>query len=99
MEIVVKRFDQLTLDELYEIIKIRVGVFVVEQNCAYQDLDDVDKNAYHVYIKEDDKIYQKAKKNEIEELFTKYYNDALLYTLSLTKNSKLAEEIVSTSFF
>ena len=39
------------------------------------------------------------KKNEIEELFTKYYNDALLYTLSLTKNSKLAEEIVSTSFF
>ncbi len=39
------------------------------------------------------------KTNEIEELFAKYYNDAMLYTLSLTKNSKLAEEIVSNSFF
>ena len=52
MEIIVKHFNQLTLEELYEIIKIRIGVFVVEQNCAYQDLDDADKNAYHVYLKE-----------------------------------------------
>ncbi len=35
----------------------------------------------------------------IEELFSKYYNDALLYTLSLTKNCPLAEEIVSDAFY
>ena len=35
----------------------------------------------------------------IEELFSKYYNDALLYTLSLTKNYPLAEEIVSDAFY
>ena len=35
----------------------------------------------------------------IEELFSKYYNDTLLYTLSLTKNYPLAEEIVSDAFF
>lgn len=35
----------------------------------------------------------------IEELFEKYYNDALLYSLSLTKNKKLAEDIVSDAFF
>ena len=35
----------------------------------------------------------------IEELFRKYYNDALLYTLSLTKNYPFAEEIVSDSFY
>ena len=56
MEIVVKRFEELSLEELYEIIKIRVAVFCLEQNCLYQDLDEKDKNAYHVYIKEDDKI-------------------------------------------
>ena len=39
------------------------------------------------------------KHNEIEKLFTKYYNDALLYTLSLTKNHVIAEDIVSNSFF
>ena len=39
------------------------------------------------------------KRDIIEELFIKYYNDTLLYTLSLTKNYPLAEEIVSDAFF
>ena len=39
------------------------------------------------------------KNDVIEELFSKYYNDALLYTLSLTKNCPLAEEIVSDAFY
>ena len=56
MEKVIKKFEELTVEELYEIIKIRSAVFVVEQNCAYQDLDDVDQEAYHVYLKEDGKI-------------------------------------------
>ena len=56
MEIVVKRFYELTLDELYEILKARAEVFVVEQNCAYQDLDEVDKEAYHVYLREEGRI-------------------------------------------
>ena len=56
MEIYVKQFEELSPEELYEIIKIRVAIFCLEQNCLYQDLDDKDKNAYHVYIKENDKI-------------------------------------------
>ena len=52
METVVKRFDELTVEELYEILKLRSEVFVVEQNCVYQDLDDIDKEAYHVYLKD-----------------------------------------------
>ena len=56
METVIKKFNQLTVEELYEILKLRAEVFVVEQNCAYQDLDDVDKDAYHVYLKEEGKI-------------------------------------------
>ena len=56
METIVKKFDELTVAELYEILKIRAEVFVVEQNCVYQDLDDVDKEAYHVYLKDEEKI-------------------------------------------
>lgn len=56
MEIYIKRFEELSSEELYEINKIRVAIFCLEQNCLYQDLDDKDKNAYHVYIKENDKI-------------------------------------------
>ncbi len=56
MHIYVKRFNELTIDELYEILKVRAEVFVVEQTCPYQDVDGKDKNAYHVWIEEDGKI-------------------------------------------
>jgi ElaA protein len=56
METVIKKFDELTLAELYEILRARAEVFIVEQNCAYQDLDNVDKNAYHVYLKDESGI-------------------------------------------
>ena len=53
MELVIKHFDELSTQELFEIFKLRVSVFVVEQNCPYQEVDDADKNAYHVYLKDD----------------------------------------------
>lgn len=43
-----KQFDQLSINELYEILALRTEVFVVEQNCPYQDLDGKDKKALHV---------------------------------------------------
>ncbi len=56
MEWIVKHFNELTRNELYEILKLRAEVFVVEQNCVYQDVDDVDLDAYHVYCKEEGKM-------------------------------------------
>ena len=56
MEWKLKKYDDLTRDELYEILKLRVEVFVVEQNCPYQDLDDKDKVAYHLFLEHDGSI-------------------------------------------
>ncbi len=56
MELKIKHFSELTVSELYEILKVRQEVFIVEQNCAYVDADGKDKNAYHVFIEEDGKI-------------------------------------------
>ncbi|ACL20478.1 GCN5-related N-acetyltransferase [Desulfitobacterium hafniense DCB-2] len=53
MELIVKRFEELTAEELYEILKIRVAVFVVEQNCPYQEIDGKDKQSFHIYLKDD----------------------------------------------
>jgi ElaA protein len=55
MQIIIKTYNELTVDELYEILKLRSIVFVVEQNCVYQDIDDIDKRSYHIYMKEKDK--------------------------------------------
>ena len=43
-----QNFDDLTKTELYEILRLRETVFVLEQECAYQDLDDLDQHAWHV---------------------------------------------------
>ena len=55
-ELIVKHFNELTTNELYEIIKLRVSVFVVEQNCPYQELDGNDLDAYHLFLKDNDNI-------------------------------------------
>ena len=56
MNLFVKAFDELTTEELFEIYKLRSAVFVVEQQCVYQDIDDLDKVALHLWLEEDGNI-------------------------------------------
>ncbi len=56
MELCVKRFDELTADELYAILGLRAAVFVVEQNCPYLDPDGRDRTAVHVWLEDGDGI-------------------------------------------
>ncbi|WP_150540291.1 GNAT family N-acetyltransferase [Actinobacillus vicugnae] len=52
----VKSFEQLSVFELFEIYKLRVAVFVVEQNCPYQEVDDLDLTAIHLFAKKAEKL-------------------------------------------
>lgn len=56
MEIFVKSFEELNTDELYEILRLRVDVFVVEQACPYPEIDGIDKSAIHVFGKDNGEI-------------------------------------------
>lgn len=51
-----KLFSELTTAELYELLRIRSEVFVVEQDCVYQDLDNDDQSAVHLWMTDGDKI-------------------------------------------
>ena len=51
-----KLFDELSINELYEILQLRAEIFVVEQNCVYNDLDGLDKSAVHQFLKKDGEI-------------------------------------------
>lgn len=44
----IKPFNELSIDELYALLRLRSEVFVVEQNCVYQDIDDKDQKALHL---------------------------------------------------
>lgn len=48
MKISVKKYNELTIENIYSILQLRSEVFVVEQNCVYQDIDKKDQIAYHV---------------------------------------------------
>ncbi|AWX44497.1 UPF0039 protein [Flagellimonas maritima] len=56
MKVCSKTFNELSNTELYDIMRLRSEVFVVEQNCIYQDLDDKDQKALHVFGKKDEKV-------------------------------------------
>jgi len=52
----VKHFSELTAEELYGLLALRSRVFVVEQECVYQDIDGKDTGAYHLYIREGGRV-------------------------------------------
>jgi ElaA protein len=51
-----KTFNQLSSVELYGILQLRSEIFVVEQNCIYQDMDGLDQQSHHLTAVRDEKI-------------------------------------------
>jgi ElaA protein len=56
MNFIIKNFLELNTTELYEILQLRSEVFVVEQDCVYQDIDFKDQKALHVFGYKNNKI-------------------------------------------
>ncbi|WP_034042428.1 GNAT family N-acetyltransferase [Wocania ichthyoenteri] len=56
LEIKVKTFQELTIQELYDSLQLRSEIFVVEQDCVYQDLDGKDQKSLHVLGFKNNKI-------------------------------------------
>ncbi len=74
-ELIVKHFDDLNTKELYEILKTRSEIFVVEQDCVYQDLDDKDQDAIHVFCWNDEgrvagclRVFMKDKEDKVAQI-------------------------------
>ena len=61
MEWIVKKFSELSTEELFEIYQLRVSVFVVEQQCPYQEVDAADRAAYHIWCQDGEGIQAYAR--------------------------------------
>jgi ElaA protein len=48
-----KPWSEVTRDELYEALKLRADVFVIEQRCIYPDLDNIDQKSLHLFVRDD----------------------------------------------
>lgn len=52
----IKRFSELSTNELYKILQERVNIFVVEQNCPYPEIDGKDLESYHLFVEKGDRV-------------------------------------------
>ena len=57
----IRRFQALSVEELYQILKLRSEVFIVEQNCVYLDIDDKDQKALHLFREIDGQLIAYAR--------------------------------------
>lgn len=67
MEFVAKKFDELTNREVYEMLKCRSAIFVVEKEITYLDMDDIDYDALHCFLVEDGKVKAYMRAFYVEE--------------------------------
>ena len=56
MTVEIKHYKELTLNEFHDLIALRIQVFVIEQDCPYQELDGKDKVGYHLILKNEDGV-------------------------------------------
>lgn len=56
MKLISKNFEELNTEELYEILKARAEIFIVEQKINYQDMDNIDYDSLHCFFMEDNKV-------------------------------------------
>jgi len=68
----IKQFNELSTTETYQILALRSLVFVVEQNCVYQDIDNKDQKAFHLFCIENNQIIAYARLFKAGD----YFNEA-----------------------
>ncbi|MFD2822552.1 GNAT family N-acetyltransferase [Lacinutrix iliipiscaria] len=85
LNILIKTFSELTTQELYGLLQLRSEVFVVEQDCVYQDIDGKDQIALHVLGFADDQLvaYTRVFKPEA------YFKDASIGRVVVKKEARL----------
>jgi len=84
IEIHVKHFNELSTQELYDILQLRSEVFVVEQDCVYQDIDGKDQKALHVLGFKKDKLIAYTRLFKPSD----YFNEASIGRVVVAKNQR-----------
>ena len=85
MKIILKKFKKLTSFEVYQLLKLRQNVFIIEQNCIYPDIDDSDGKALHLMFFEEEELiaYSRIFKPGI-----KFSNSSSIGRIVVSSNSR-----------
>lgn len=92
----IKSFEELTTTELYKIIRARVEVFVIEQGTPYQDLDNYDQKALHIWTEQEGELLAYCR---IFDKGIKYAETCIgrVLTTANARKKGLGKELISTA--
>ena len=93
----IKNYNELSQEELYDILRIRAKIFVVEQNCPYNDLDNKDNIAKHVIGKEGKKIIAYARIFKEGDFYKKNTSIGRILVCGEKRKKKIGNELVEKS--
>lgn len=85
MKTKVKSFNELSTSELYDLLQLRSEVFVVEQDCVYQDLDGKDQKALHVLGYKNDRLIAYTRVFKPGD----YFNNASIGRVVVSKDQRM----------
>ena len=90
----IKSFDKLNKNELYDLLKLRSEVFVVEQNCVYQDIDYKDTKGIHFFTYNDHDLIAYLRVIELGVSYPNQISIGRVVVKQTHRNKKLGEEIL-----
>ena len=91
----IKSFDELNKNELYDLLKLRSEVFVVEQNCVYQDIDDKDIKGTHFFGQDGSDLIAYLRVMEAGVLYPNHISIGRVVIKQTHRNKKLGNEILA----
>ena len=94
--VIIKKFHNLDKLELYKIMQLRIEVFVVEQDCPYQDLDGLDEVGTHLWLEEDNEVVSYLRINPPKTRFDEV-SFGRIVTKQLARKKGLSEAIILKS--
>ena len=97
MNKVIKNFSELSTEEIYNILKLRSEVFVVEQNCVYQDIDEKDQKATHLFIEKNNEIIAYTRIFEKGDYYEENPSIGRVVVSKKERGKKLGKEIMIKS--
>ena len=91
----IKSFNELSKNELYDLLKLRSEVFVVEQNCVYQDIDDKDIKGTHFFGQDGSDLIAYLRVTEAGVLYPNHISIGRVVIKKTHRNKKLGNEILA----
>ncbi|MEL0624941.1 GNAT family N-acetyltransferase [Marinomonas arenicola] len=91
-----KKFHELSVDILYDLLKLRCDVFVVEQNCPYPELDQLDRlaDSHHLYAKKDGIVVAYARLLPVAASYSHYTSIGRVVVAAEQRKEKLGHTLI-----